>query len=63
MRVGIAGVGFMGSTHAAAWAETEAEMLAGVLDDFLDAVTAGWEKRWDKKIEDKNMLVWRQDTL
>ena len=30
MRVGIAGVGFMGSTHAAAWAETEAE-IAGFL--------------------------------
>lgn len=30
MRVGIAGVGFMGTTHAAAWAETEAE-IAGFL--------------------------------
>ena len=30
MRVGIIGAGFMGSTHAAAWAETEAT-LVGVL--------------------------------
>jgi predicted dehydrogenase len=36
MRVGIAGVGFMGSTHAAAWAESEAE-IAG----FLHRTEAG----------------------
>jgi predicted dehydrogenase len=36
MRVGIVGVGFMGSTHAAAWAETEAE-IAG----FLHRTEAG----------------------
>ena len=30
MRVGIAGTGFMGSTHAAAWAETDAEIAGFV---------------------------------
>jgi predicted dehydrogenase len=27
MKVGIVGVGFMGTTHAAAWAETPAEIV------------------------------------
>jgi hypothetical protein len=30
---------------------------------FSAAVTASWEKRWDKKIEDKKMAAWHQNTL
>lgn len=37
MRVGIAGVGFMGSTHAAGWAETEAQMVGLVAETVQEA--------------------------
>jgi len=37
MRVGIAGVGFMGSTHAAAWAETEAQIVGFVAETVEEA--------------------------
>jgi len=39
MRVGIVGVGFMGSTHAAAWAETPAQM-AGFVAETVDEAGA-----------------------
>ena len=39
MKVGIAGVGFMGSTHAAAWAKTEAR-LAGFLAESSEAAVS-----------------------
>lgn len=37
MRVGIAGVGFMGSTHAAGWAETEAELVGFAAETVPEA--------------------------
>jgi myo-inositol 2-dehydrogenase / D-chiro-inositol 1-dehydrogenase len=37
MRVGIVGVGFMGATHAAAWAETEAEIAGFVAETTGEA--------------------------
>jgi predicted dehydrogenase len=37
MRVGIAGAGFMGSTHAAGWAETGAEMMGCVAETEEEA--------------------------
>jgi predicted dehydrogenase len=37
MRVGIVGVGFMGSTHAAGWAETGAEMVGCVAETIDEA--------------------------
>lgn len=37
MRVGIAGVGFMGSTHAAAWAETDARIVGFVAETVEEA--------------------------
>ena len=37
MKVGIAGVGFMGSTHAAGWAETGAEMVGCVAETVQEA--------------------------
>ena len=37
MRVGIAGVGFMGSTHAAGWAETEAELVGFAAETVQEA--------------------------
>ncbi|NKQ36452.1 MAG: Gfo/Idh/MocA family oxidoreductase [Chloroflexi bacterium] len=35
MRIGIAGTGFMGSTHAAAWAATDAEIVGFVTKDTV----------------------------
>ncbi len=37
MKVGIAGVGFMGSTHAAGWAETDAEIVGFVAETTQEA--------------------------
>ena len=37
MRVGIVGVGFMGSTHAAGWAETGAELVGCVAETIEEA--------------------------
>lgn len=37
MKVGIAGVGFMGSTHAAGWAETEAELVGFAAETVQEA--------------------------
>jgi len=37
MKVGIAGTGFMGSTHAAGWAETDAELVGFVAETLEEA--------------------------
>ena len=37
MKIGIAGSGFMGSTHAAAWAETEAQITGIVAETTQEA--------------------------
>ena len=37
MKVGIVGVGFMGSIHAAGWAETDAEIVGFVAETVLEA--------------------------
>ncbi len=37
MKIGIAGVGFMGSTHAAAWAETDAELVGFTAETIEEA--------------------------
>ncbi len=35
MKIGIVGAGFMGTTHAAGWAETEAELI-GIVAETTD---------------------------
>jgi predicted dehydrogenase len=41
MKVGIVGVGFMGSTHAAAWAETEAQIAGFIAETTGEAHSLG----------------------
>ncbi len=48
MKVGIAGVGFMGSTHAAGWSETDAEIVGFVAETTQEA--EGLAKQYQVKI-------------
>lgn len=48
MRVGIAGTGFMGSTHARGWAETEAEISAFLAEEM--ALAEPLAERFEAKI-------------
>ncbi len=48
MKVGIVGVGFMGTTHAAGWAETPAEIVGFTAETLHEA--GGLAKRYDTKV-------------
>ena len=48
MKVGIAGVGFMGSIHAAGWAETGAEIVGFVAETIQEA--EGLARQYNVKI-------------
>jgi len=48
MKVGIVGVGFMGSTHSAGWAETDAEIVGFVAETVQEA--EGLAKQYNAKI-------------
>ena len=48
MKVGLVGAGFMGVTHAAGWAETEAELIGIVAETTAEATALA--KQYNLKI-------------
>ena len=48
MKVGIVGAGFMGTTHAAGWAETEAEIVGIVAETADEAMPLA--KQYNAKV-------------
>jgi myo-inositol 2-dehydrogenase / D-chiro-inositol 1-dehydrogenase len=48
MKVGIVGAGFMGTTHAAGWAETPAEIVGFTAETQQEAIVLA--KRYNTKV-------------